>query len=149
MKLKDVCVIGAVSCLPSATIAEAARAMREQHVGDLIVVDDADEDREPVGMITDRDIVVEVVARGRDPNKVKVSEVMATNVVIAAASEDVDAALERMRKQGVRRVPVVDDEGYVLGIVTLDDLIRTHAEEGAALAQVVTNAQRRETRTRR
>lgn len=149
MKLKDACVIEAVCCLPDITIDAAARAMRQNHVGDLIVVDDADEEREPIGILTDRDIIVEVIALGRDPATVKVNEVMTKNPVIASAAEDTSTALERMRSQGVRRLPVVDDGGFVLGIITLDDLLRVHAEEGAAIAQVVSNAQRRESRTRR
>lgn len=149
MKLKDACVIDAVCCLPDITIAAAARAMRQNHVGDLIVVDDADEEREPIGILTDRDIVVEVIALGRDPTEVKVSEIMTKNPVIASVSEDTDTALERMRAQGVRRLPVVDDGGFVHGIITLDDLLRVHAEEVTAIAQVISNAQRRESRTRR
>ena len=149
MKLKDLCVLDAVCCLPDITIAAAARAMRQNHVGDLIVIDDADEEREPIGMITDRDIVLEVIALGRDPNTVKVREVMTPHVVIASADEDATTAMERMRSHGVRRLPMVDEGGFVMGIVALDDLLRLHAEQAAALAQVVSNAQVRESRGRR
>ena len=149
MKLKDLCVLDAVCCLPDASIASAAQLMREKHVGDLIVIDNAEEEREPIGMITDRDIVIEVVARGRDPQTVKVRDIMARHVVIAGSDEDVDTALERMRTQGVRRLPIVDFKGFLLGIVTLDDLLKAHADEGIALAEVGTKAQRRETRSKR
>lgn len=149
MKLKDICVLDAVTCLPNATIAEAARLMRQKHVGDLIVIDDADEDKEPIGIVTDRDIVIEVLALGRDPAAVKVSEIMSTHLVVASASEDMSAALERMRSQGVRRVPVVDDNGLIVGIITLDDLLKAHAEQAQALAHVVANAQTKESRGRR
>jgi CBS domain-containing protein len=149
MKLEDICAIDAICCLPDITLLEASRAMRQNHVGDLIVVDDADEEREPIGIITDRDIVVEAVALGKDSAKLKVRDIMTRNVVVASASEDASIALERMRSHGVRRIPVVDDKGFVTGIVTLDDLMRSYAEEGAALAQVVSSEQRRETRRRR
>ncbi len=149
MKLKDACVLDAVCCLPDITIAAAARMMRQSHVGDVVVIDDADEEREPIGILTDRDIVVEVIALGRDPATVKVSEVMTRNPVIASTSEDTSIALERMRAQGVRRIPIVDEDGFVFGIVTLDDLLRAHVEEGAAIAEVSSNARRRESRTRR
>ena len=149
MKLKDICVLDAVTCLPSATVAEAARLMRQKHVGDLIVIDDADEEKEPIGIVTDRDIVIEVLALSRDPAAVKVSEIMSTHLVIASASEDMSAALERMRSQGVRRVPVVDDNGLIVGIITLDDLLKAHAEQAQALAHVVMNAQTKESRSRR
>jgi CBS domain-containing protein len=149
MKLKDACVLDAVCCLPDISITAAARAMRQNHVGDLIVIDDADEEREPIGILTDRDIVVEVIAQGRDPDLVKVSDVMVKHPVIASTSEDTSTALERMRTHGVRRIPVVDEGGFVFGIITLNDLLRVHAEEGAVIAQVVGNSQRRESRTRR
>ena len=115
MRLKDICVLDAVCCPPDTSIEAAAREMRKRHVGDLIVVDDGDEEREPIGIVTDRDIVLEVVALGRDPAKVKVSEIMSNNVVVAAASEEVRVALERMTMHGVRRIPILDDAGFVLG----------------------------------
>lgn len=149
MKLKDLCVLDAVCCLPGTTIFAAAQLMRQKHVGDLIVVDNDDDEREPIGMITDRDIVIEVVARGQDPNATKVSDIMARHVVIAASDEDVETAIERMRTQGVRRLPIVDFKGFLIGIVTLDDLLKAHVEEGAALADVVSKGQRRESRAKR
>ena len=149
MKLKDICVLDAITCLPTATIAEAARLMRQKHVGDLIVIDDADEEKEPIGIVTDRDIVLEVIALGRDPAGVKVGEIMTTHLVVASASEDVGTAIERMRSQGVRRVPVVDDNGLIVGIITLDDLLKVHADQAQALASIVANAQKKENRGRR
>lgn len=149
MKLKDLCILDVACCTPDLTIAGAAHMMRQRHTGDLVVIDDADEDREPVGILTDRDIVLEVLAQGRDPARTAVSEVMTTQLVIASGSEDVDTAFERMRAHGVRRLPVVDAEGRVIGILTLDDLLRVHAEQAAALLAVVTKEQSRESRARR
>jgi CBS domain-containing protein len=130
-------------------ITEAARLMREHHAGDLIVVDDLEGERRPAGIITDRDIVIEVLGRGLDPAKTKVGEVMGTRVVIASAAEDSASALERMRAHGIRRIPVVDEQGEVLGIVTLDDMLRVHAEQATLLAGVVEREQQRENRNRR
>ena len=149
MKLKDLCVLDVASCTPELTITEAARLMRQHHTGDLVVLDNADEQREPVGIITDRDIVLEVVAKGRDPGKTTVREIMSTQLVIASASEDYAEALQRMATHGVRRVPVVDDEQCVLGIVTLDDILRVHATQASRLLDVVGKEQVREQRTRR
>lgn len=149
MKLKDLCVLDVVCCTPDLSVAGAAHMMRQQHTGDLVVVDDADENREPIGILTDRDIVLEVIAQGRDPARTPVRDVMTTQLVVAAASEDVDTALERMRSHGVRRLPVVDENDCVLGIVTLDDLLRVHAEQAAALLAIVTKEQSREDRARR
>lgn len=149
MKLKDLCVLDVACCTRDITVLAAARLMREKHAGDLVVVDDRDEEREPVGIITDRDIVVEVLAKGHDPNTTTVGEVMSNPLVVASASEDVSAALQRMAAHGVRRIPVVDDEQYVLGIVTLDDILRQHAEQAAQLSSVLVREQVHEQRARR
>jgi CBS domain-containing protein len=149
MKLKDLCVLDVACCTPDTTVTAAARLMRERHTGDLVVIDDADEEREPVGILTDRDIVLEVLGQGRDPGQTTVGQIMSKQLVIASESEDVSQALERMAAHGVRRIPVVDDEQYVLGIVTLDDMLNVHAETARRLAQVVSKQQSREQRTRR
>ena len=149
MKLEDVCILDVVCCTPEITLAEAARLMRKRHSGDLIVVDNADEDREPVGVLTDRDIVVEGLAQGRDVNQTKVREIMSKQLVVASASEDLPVAIDRMRTHGVRRIPVLDDERRVIGVVALDDVIRVHAEQAAAILEVVNKQQAREKRMRR
>lgn len=149
MQLKDLCVLDVAYCTPDITINAAARLMREHHTGDLVVVDDADEEREPVGIVTDRDIVVEVLARDRDPGKTTVGEVMSKQLVIASGSEDASQALQRMVAHGVRRIPIVDDAQCVLGIVTLDDMLRMHAEQAASLAHIVSKEQSHEQRARR
>jgi CBS domain-containing protein len=149
MKLKDLCVLDVASCTPQLTIVEAARLMRQYHTGDLVVLDNGDEEREPVGIITDRDIVVEVLAKGLDPAKTTVREIMSTQLVVASASEDYAEALQRMATHGVRRVPVIDDERCVVGIVTLDDMLRVHAAQANRLLDIVGKEQVREQRTRR
>ena len=149
MKLKDLCVLDVACCTPGSTISEAARLMRQHHTGDLVVLDDADEEREPVGIITDRDIVLEVLAKGRDPGRTTVREIMSTQLVVASDSEDYAEALQRMATHGVRRVPVVDDKRCVLGIVTLDDMLRVHAAQANRLLDIVGKEQAREQRTRR
>lgn len=149
MQLKDLCVLDVACCTRDIPVTAAARLMREQHTGSLIVIDNADEEREPVGIITDRDIVVEVLAQGRNPDKTTVGEVMSKQLVIASGSEDTSLALGRMVAHGVRRIPIVDDEDLVVGVVTLDDLLRVHAEQANSLAQVVSREQTREQRARR
>lgn len=149
MKLKELCVLDLACCHKDTTIAEAARLMRQHHTGDLIVVDESDGSREPVGVVTDRDIVIEVIAKGRDPEHTRVREAMGSPVVVASVSEDVATAMDRMRVHGVRRLPIVDDNGAVFGIITLDDLYRALAEQTAALAAIVNKEQTREQRGRR
>jgi CBS domain-containing protein len=149
MKLKELCVLDVACCHKNMTIAEAARLMRQHHTGDLIVIDESDGEREPLGIVTDRDIVMEVLAKGRDPDRTQVGQVMAVPLVVASGSENVATAIERMRTHGVRRLPIVDDNGAVLGIITLDDLYRVLAEHTAALAAIVSKGQTRESRSRR
>lgn len=149
MKLKDLCVLDVATCRREATVAEAARLMRQHHTGDLIVADETDGAREPVGIITDRDIVMQVIAKGRDPNKTLVADVMAAPLVVAATSEDVDTAVERMRSHGVRRLPVVNDAGEIAGILTLDDFNRLLAEHAAALVAIVSKGHSKESRGNR
>ena len=149
MKLKDLCVLEVACCTPDVTVVEAARLMRQHHTGDLVVLDDADEEREPVGIVTDRDIVLQVLAKGRDPSRTKVREIMSTQLVVASDSEDYAEALQRMATHGVRRVPVVDDKRCMVGIVTLDDMLRVHAAQANRLLDIVGKEQVREQRTRR
>lgn len=149
MKLKDLCVLDVATCTRDTTVAAAAQLMRERHAGDLVVVNDPDEDREPIGIVTDRDIVIQVVALGRDPAATRVAEIMSSPIVIAAESEELAQALERMATHGVRRIPVVDDAGAVSGIVALDDALKAHAEQASRLLDAIAKERNREQRTRR
>jgi CBS domain-containing protein len=132
-----------------ASILEAARLMRQHHTGDLVVVGDPAGDRVPVGIVTDRDIVVEVLANELDPASTTVAKVMSSKLVIASAAEDINVAIDRMRLHGIRRLPVVEQGGRLMGIVTLDDVLRLHAAAAAALTEIVSREQRREYRSRR
>jgi CBS domain-containing protein len=149
MLLKEVCVLDVVCCARSTGIIEAARLMRKHHTGDLIVVDDPDEERIPAGIITDRDIVVEVLGNGLDPMKTAVSDVMSSKLVIAHEGEDTAVAVERMHQHGVRRVPVVNRQGSLIGVFTLDDALKLHAARASELVEIVAKEQTHERRTRR
>jgi CBS domain-containing protein len=149
MLLKDVCVLDVACCVRSTRIVEAARLMRKFHIGDLIVVDDPEEDRVPAGILTDRDIVVEVLGKGLDPMKTTAGEVMRSQLVIARDDEDTAVAVERMHQHGVRRIPVVNRHGGLIGVFTLDDALRLHAARAKALAEIVDKEHTREQRTRR
>lgn len=149
MLLKEICILDVACCARNTSILGAARMMRLHHTGDLIVVDDPSEDRVPVGIITDRDIVLEVLGKELDPYKTTVGEIMSSRLVIAGSSEDTTDAMERMRAHGVRRLPVVDDAGGVIGIITLDDLLKVHAAQATALVEIVSKEQTHEQRARR
>jgi CBS domain-containing protein len=119
------------------------------HVGDLVVVDDPQEEGIPLGVITDRDLVVEVLGNERDPAATIVGSLMHTPVVIAQESEDTSQLIERMRTHGIRRVPVVDQQGGVVGIITLNDLLRLFVTDASALLDIMAKGQRREQHSRR
>ena len=149
MLLKDLCTPDVVSCTPDSSALHAARLMRQRHVGDVVVVEDGETDAMPIGVVTDRDIVVEVLGRELDPARVTLRQIMRTPAVIATTTEDVSQAVERMKAHGVRRIPVVDESSKLAGILSLDDLLKRLAAEAATLAEVVTREQDRERRTRR
>jgi len=123
--------------------------MRRKHRGDLVVVDDDEAKPAPLGVITDRDIVVEVLGNGLDPATTTVGSIIRTPVVIAHDGEDASQALERMSAHGVRRMPVVSAAGTLVGIITADDILKRLAADANLLAQIVSREQTREERSRR
>jgi len=128
---------------------EAARLMREHHVGSIVVVDETAAGSKPVGIVTDRDIVIEIVAAGVSPATVTVEEIMAPDLVVAKEGEDLLDTLTRMRAKGIRRVPVVNGVGALLGILSLDDMLGVLAEHVDGLLKVIAQEQAREARTRK
>lgn len=149
MLLKDLCTPDVVSCAADRSALHAARLMRQHHVGDVIVVEDVETGQSPIGIVTDRDIVVEVLGKELDPGRVTLRQIMRAPAVMAGVSEDVAAAVERMKAHGVRRIPVVDDDSRLIGILCLDDLLKRLAIDAANLADIVAREQDREHRTRR
>jgi CBS domain-containing protein len=151
MLLNSFCMLDVARCSPRTTVLEAAHLMRRHHTGDLVVVDDdgGEERLTPLGVITDRDIVVEVLAQGADPATTLVSQVMRTPVVIANAHEDSSMVLDRMRVHGVRRIPVVGNNGCLVGIVTADDMLKQLATDANTLTEIVSKEQNKEQRARR
>jgi CBS domain-containing protein len=149
MLLKAICTPDVICCGPATSVQAAASLMRLKHIGDLVVVDDPEEERIPLGVITDRDIVVEVIANGLNPATTTVRSLLRTPIVIAHEHEDASEALERMRTHAVRRLPVVGSEGKLAGIITLDDVLKLVAADINALVEIVCREQGREHRLRR
>ncbi|RMF84964.1 MAG: CBS domain-containing protein [Nitrospirae bacterium] len=119
---------------PHATVAEAATLMEERHVGALAVVRDA----ELVGMVTDRDVTVHVIAEGRDPATTAVAEIMTPEPAFVRDHAGIYEAIQAMRAAHVRRLPVVDDQLRPVGMVSADDLVLYLAQEIAYLARALT-----------
>ena len=149
MLLKEICTPDVVSCGADRSALHAARLMRQHHVGDVIVVEDMESGASPIGVVTDRDIVVEVLGKELDPARVTLRQIMRTPVVMASVAENVTQALERMKVHGVRRIPVVDETSKLIGVLSLDDLLQRLAADAASLVEVVTREQDREHRMRR
>lgn len=149
MMLSELCTLEVASCSPRTSVLEAARIMRQKHTGDLVVVDDGEDDKEPLGVITDRDIVLEVLATGLNPASTTVGSVIRTPIVLAHDTEDASAALERMRMHGVRRIPVVGHRNRLIGILTVDDLLKLLAADATALTEIISRQQHHERIARR
>lgn len=129
MPVGELCNREVVVVQRDASVVEAASLMREYHVGDLVVVEDEGGRPRPVGILTDRDIVVELVAEKLSYDAVTVGDLMSNDLLTAAEGDDLFDTLRRMRDRGVRRVPVVDKGGVLLGILVVDDLLDLLAEQ--------------------
>jgi CBS domain-containing protein len=149
MPISEICNREVVIVQRSNTIMEAAQLMRQHHVGDVVVVDDKGGIKVPVGIVTDRDLVVEIMAPAIDQTVVTVGDIMASELVTVRENAGLSETIEYMRAKGVRRVPVVDRNGALVGILALDDLLELLAEELLALAKLVRREQKREMTNRR
>ncbi|KVD18066.1 hypothetical protein WI80_03275 [Burkholderia ubonensis] len=127
MNAATLCTREVATCGPRTTVIEAAERMRGLHAGDLVVVREQDGVRVPVGMLTDRDIVLAVVSPDADAAALFVGDVMSEPAVVAHGDDDVWLLARRMRRHGVRRLPVVANDGGLIGVVTLDDLLHAAA----------------------
>jgi CBS domain-containing protein len=132
------------------TVAAASKLMRHGHVGSLVVVDSMNGGkRVPVGIVTDRDIVIEVIATGLDPAVITVGDIMESGLVVGRETDSVIETLNNMRFKGVRRLPTVDAGGQLVGIVTVDDLLEVLSEELSELAKIVAREQSHEATARK
>lgn len=146
----ELCNREVVVAAPDTTVTAAAKLMRRHHVGSIVVVDNVDgASRMPVGILTDRDIVMEVCATELDPSLITVGDIMSDELVTTGEDEGVLETMEIMRYKGVRRLPVVDDNGQLRGIISVDDLLDVLAEELGELTKVLAREQAREAAARR
>lgn len=141
MKVHEACSRPPVCCSADATVAHAAQLMREQHVGAIIVTKHGDK---PVGILTDRDIAVSIVAPQLDPAAITAGDIAQRHVVSAEENDDLFAALKRMRVKGVRRLPVIDAHGKVTGMLAMDDIIEVLVEEMNEIVKLVAREQSKE-----
>lgn len=145
MLVADICTKAVVTCAPEDRLLEAARKMRDHAVGAVVVVEERDGVVVPVGVVTDRDVVVDVVVPQLDRiGELTVGDLADREVITVNGGFNIDRALEIMSEAGVRRAPVVDGRGALVGIVTIDDLIETLAARLIGVVAVIRKQQSRE-----
>jgi CBS domain-containing protein len=149
MAISKICQRNVVWATRETSIVDAAKLMRQHHVGAIVVVDQDESPRMPVGIVTDRDIVVEVVAPGLDPKQLKVGDLLVEPVVTIEERKSAADTVRLMSQKGVRRIPVVTDEGALAGIVSIDDLLHHFSTALGTLAELTARNLEREAETRK
>ena len=149
MLVRNFCSRDVVTIEAGASLREAALLMRNRHVGALIVVDTGQGAPRPIGLVTDRDIVVAVVAvPGARPEGIRVGDVLTREPVVVHEDDGVFAAVQTMRQHGVRRLPVVTADGKLCGILTSDDVVKLVATELGSLSTALRRSGERESTER-
>ena len=150
MIIRNFCNRDVVTVSPGISLSEASLLMRNRHVGALVLVDSSDGIARPLGLVTDRDIVLAVVAvPGANAEAIRVGDLVLSKLFTVQDDDDIFSAVQTMRQHGVRRLPVVTAEGALCGILTADDLLRVIAMELNSLALVVRRGDEHEKATRR
>jgi CBS domain-containing protein len=148
MRVGDFCNREVVVVEEERSITEAAVIMREYHVGDVVICKVKYGKQFPVGIFTDRDIALEIVARGTDPDSISVGDAMSLELTTVAEDDDLMHVIEVMRDKGIRRVPVIDVDEALVGILTVDDIMDLLSEVLVDLAHLVDRQRKREARLR-
>jgi len=136
MSIEKICKKDVVCVSEKTTIQEVAEKMKAHHVGDIIVTDSENGDDTPIGILTDRDIVVSIVAKGGDIQSTTVGDVMTRNPTVVSVDDEITECIELMQSTGAKRLPVVDTDGALVGIVTADDLLEYLVAELGDLTQL-------------
>jgi CBS domain-containing protein len=136
MQIGEVCSREVVYCDRGASVVEVAKLMRNHHVGDLIVAESRDGTLVPVGVVTDRDLVVKVLAEAVSAEVLTAGDLMTRHLVTVDESDSVYEAIRRMRDEGIRRLPVLGANGALVGVLSADDVTELLAEELGTLARI-------------
>ena len=129
MNLKKIATRNVVTLAPDATVQEAVKKMREFHVGDIVIVKNVAGKTVPLGILTDRDIVMSTVAFGVAPSSVTVEEIMAPALTAAKTTDSFYHVLNLMKEHGIKRVPLVNPAGTLEGIISSEDIVALLASE--------------------
>ena len=144
MNLRSLCDTQVITVRASDELSTAAALMRDRHVGYLVVADPLPLGgwSKPIGVLTDRDIVVEVLAKDLDPKSVTVEDIMTRNPVVVDEGRSLDHALGEMRRVGIRRIPIVGAAGQLIGVLSLDTVVQHLASELAELSSSIRSERR-------
>ena len=149
MKVGEICTRRVILVREGVSVREAAREMRRCHVGSLVVVDKPDGGPVPIGIITDRDIVLAVVAAAADSERIRVGDVMSRDVATCFEDDSLFDAVQTMRRRGVRRLPVLHrKQGSLIGVVTADDIYGVIGTHMAELSRALKHEQANEVEAR-
>ena len=138
MQAAELCNRQVVTASRDMSIPDAARLMRDSHVGSLVVTDTREGKVLPVGILTDRDIVIEIVAKDISLDEVTVGDIMTFALLKVTGDENIFDVAQRMRARGVRRVPVISRTGELIGIIAADDILELLSEELSLLSRITT-----------
>lgn len=136
MKIGEICNRDVITVSKDASILEVVRAMRKHHIGDVIVTERRDGTEKPLGIVTDRDIVIELLAEEVAIDTVDAGDVMSTTLVTAPQDADLFETLRFMGIKGVRRIPVLDDDGALFGVLSADDIMTVLTKELSFIAEI-------------
>jgi CBS domain-containing protein len=134
MSVGRICTRSVVVATPEESVRDAAKRMSEHNVGSIVVVS---RELRPVGMLTDRDITLRCVAPGRLPDDLSIGEIMTAPARSVVENTAIDDAAAMMRRLGVRRLPVTNQKGVLVGLIALDDLLELIIEETSAIGSVL------------
>jgi len=137
MNVGDICSHRRLSVSTSATLSEVAQLMRHERIGAVVITHGSGADKRVAGIVTDRDIIKAQLESGADLGRIAAGDVMTRNPLVFAAADSIEAALQHLRARGVRRAPVVDAEGSLIGLVSSDDLLAHLAQNLIGLAGIV------------
>ena len=140
-KCNEVMTKKTACCLPDDLVADAAELMKNEHVGSIPIIEDQ-KTRKLVGILTDRDLTIRLVAEGLDAKSTKVETVMTHKVVTCSAEDDLQKAVDAMSKYQLRRIPVVDDDNKILGIIAQADVVThfDHPKKTAAMVKEISQS---------
>jgi predicted transcriptional regulator len=136
MKVGDICKREVTVIEKKESLLKAGRRMRESHLGSLIVVEKEGDPSIPMGILTDRDILMQVLTEGVPLEKISVEDIMTTDLVTAKENDSIYDTVQKMRQRGIRRIPVVDSRRNLIGILTADDLLEILSKEIRHLSEV-------------